>query len=337
MTDLHITNGDGAANIIKESAICGDVLPWRDPMHHGPFPADLDLGALSKIRAHYLAGPGLDAAEVERDFRLRDEHLRAATQYDRIVMWFEHDLLDQLQILQLLDWFARHEVGATQLELICIDRFERIAPFRGIGQLNAGQMETLYGQRHPITAEQLELAQAGWSAFRSPSPTDLLAFMAGDLASLPFLHAALARHLEEYPWSSDGLTRTERQILTLASNGLSDPVELFTKNMDYETALFIGDWRTYSCIAALCAGEQALLRRDGVGRFWYPPHTRTETETFRKQRLWPTKVAEQILDGRRDAFDLIQRDHWLGGIHLQSDRSMWTWDAGSKSLKIRDC
>ena len=108
MVDLHITNGDSAANILKESTIRGDVLPWRDPMHHGPFPADLDLASLSKVRARYLAGPGFDAAEVERDFQLRDEHLRGATQYDRIVLWFEHDLLDQLQILQLLDWFRKN-------------------------------------------------------------------------------------------------------------------------------------------------------------------------------------------------------------------------------------
>jgi hypothetical protein len=30
--------------------------------------------------------------------------------------------------------------------------------------------------------------------------------------SLPFLAAALRRHLEEFPWTTDGLSRTERQI-----------------------------------------------------------------------------------------------------------------------------
>ncbi len=46
----------------------------------------------------------------------------------------------QLQLLQLLDWFSAAELGDTRLELICIDRFEGIEPFRGIGQLTPEQM-----------------------------------------------------------------------------------------------------------------------------------------------------------------------------------------------------
>jgi hypothetical protein len=101
----HITNGDSAANILKQSRVSGDVLPWRDRMHHGPFPAGLDIDEVSDIRARYLAGPQLHDAEVVRDFRLRNEHLRATARYGEVVLWFEYDLLDQLQILQLLDWF----------------------------------------------------------------------------------------------------------------------------------------------------------------------------------------------------------------------------------------
>ncbi len=44
---LHITNGDGVGNVLDACTIAGDVLPWRDPMHHGPFPAGLDLDAAS--------------------------------------------------------------------------------------------------------------------------------------------------------------------------------------------------------------------------------------------------------------------------------------------------
>ncbi|MDH3695461.1 MAG: hypothetical protein OER96_12920 [Gammaproteobacteria bacterium] len=100
MTDfLHITNGDSAANILKKSRIVGDVLPWRDPMHHGSFPAGLELDDVSDVRARYLAGDTTEGnTEAMRDIRLRNEHLKAATRYDEVVLWFEYDLLDQLQI-----------------------------------------------------------------------------------------------------------------------------------------------------------------------------------------------------------------------------------------------
>lgn len=334
MTDLHVTNGDGAADGLKASAVTGDVLPWRDPMHHGPFPGDLDHDDLSALRSKYLASSNTD--DALRDFRLRDAHLKAAGKYDRVILWFEHDLLDQLQILQLLDWFARTDLGDTKLDLICIDRFNGIEPFHGLGQLDPDQLASLYGLRQPVTAAQLKLAKAGWSAFRSPDPRDLIAFMATDLRPLPFLHAALVRHLEEYPWWKTGLTRTERQILTLAASGIQAPGQLFLKNMELETVLFIGDWETFSHIAELCAGSHPLLHCEPDGKFHYPPELDISPEAFRNQRLRLTGTAEQVLSGDRDAFDLIQRDQFLGGVHLHTGQPMWAWDAGNKSLRLRE-
>ena len=52
---LNITNGDGAAGVIRASAVAGDILPWQDLMFEGPFPAGLDLEATSQQRADYLA------------------------------------------------------------------------------------------------------------------------------------------------------------------------------------------------------------------------------------------------------------------------------------------
>lgn len=197
MGSLHITNGDGAANIIKECGVPGDVLPWRDPMHHGPFPAGLDLPAASRLRARYLAGPSAEGDADERAFELRDQQLRAASGYENVVLWFEHDLLEQLQILQLLDWFADARLDPGQLEMICINRFPGIDPFPGIGQLNPEQMASLYPQRRAISDAEMTLAKSGWQAFRSADPRDLLAFLEGDLSGLPFLQPALLRHMSE--------------------------------------------------------------------------------------------------------------------------------------------
>jgi len=56
MQRLHITNGDSAADIIRQCGIAGDVLPWRDPMHHGPFPHGFSLHELGRLRIAYLCG-----------------------------------------------------------------------------------------------------------------------------------------------------------------------------------------------------------------------------------------------------------------------------------------
>lgn len=326
MTTLNITNGDGAADIMKQSAIEGDVLVWRDPMHHGPFPAKASLDELARIRGRYLAGGVLDETEIIRDFELRNTHLTSAHDYDRVVLWFEHDLLDQLQILELLNWFADNDPGKINLQMVCINAFEGITPFRGIGQLSADQFAQLANQRQPVTTAQLALARSAFAAFRAEDPRQLEALLTGDMSALPFLKPALARYLEEFPDTTTGLGRTETQILKLVANGINGPGPIFQKNMESETALYIGDWRSFHHIAKLCEGETPLLKTMTGEAFWYPPKTRKGRDAFRAQRLQLTNVGSDILQGRQNAFDCLIRDEWLGGVHLKTGVPMWTWD-----------
>jgi hypothetical protein len=332
---LHITNGDHAGDLLKASGIGGDVLPWRDPMHHGPFPADLDLDAVSDVRARYLAGEH-DPGAIQQDFRQRNDTLRSVGDYDEVVLWFEHDLLDQLQLLQLLDWFTAADRGSAQLTMICIDRFPNVVPFRGLGQLTAAQIGSLLPARLPVTADQLATARAGWAAFRAADPTTLLHFLGGDLTALPFLRAALERHLQEYPWSSDGLTRTERQVMSIVSAGVAAPGRIFGANMEQETALFEGDLGTFQHIAELSRGSRPLLHSTPHGTFHAPGDGGLSHDEFVAQRVSLTRDGELVLNGETDAWEIVRRDHWLGGVHLQTGHTMWMWDANAATLRRHD-
>ncbi len=334
MNALHITNGDSAGDTLKACGIGGDVLPWRDPMHHGPFPPDLDLDAVSAVRARYLEGPPTDGT-APHVFQRRNELLRAACEYDEVILWFEHDLHDQVQILQLLDWFSTASMGSTKLTIICIDRFEGIDPFRGLGQLNPAQTASLLASRQSVTGAQMTLARQGWAAFRSPDPTILHAFLGGDLTPLPFLAAALARHLEEFPWWKDGLSRSERQILTLAADGIAAPGRLFVANMARETCLFEGDLRSYQHIAELCGASPPLLHSEPYGTFRLPSDRTLSRSEFLGQRLTLTITGKQVLAGETDAWHLMPRDAWLGGVRLLTGQPMWAWDADAAGLRLR--
>ncbi|WP_229801525.1 hypothetical protein [Tateyamaria omphalii] len=292
-------------------------------MHHGPFPKGLSLSELGPLRAEYLAGPDADATDAKRDFQLRDRHLEAVANYDKVTLWFEHDLLDQLQILQILDWCSRAPLEDTQLAMICIDRYAEKPDFRGIGQLDADQMASLVPLEQPVTETMLALAAVGWAAFRSNDPRDLLTFLDSDLRELPFLADALRRHCEEFPNAATGLTRTEMQVLSLIGERVCSPRDLFLKNMDMETALFIGDWPTYQVIDALCAAGLAMCE---PSPFRFPSFTSEVPPAFDAQRVSLTDVGRQVLSGERDAFDLVRRDGWLGGVEITSSDALWTWN-----------
>jgi hypothetical protein len=190
---LHITNGDSAAGLIQASEITGDVLPWRDPMHHGPMPPDIDLAALSAVRAVYLSQPGHSASD---EFRARDALLQQSLDYESVVLWFEHDLLDQLQILQILDWFAAPERAHPGLQMICIGAFEGMPRFRGLGELSPTQIATLWSDRKPVSATALASARTGWAAFRSEDPRAIERYLPDADSVTPFMQPSLHRHLE---------------------------------------------------------------------------------------------------------------------------------------------
>jgi hypothetical protein len=103
---LIITNGDSAANGLEAAEIAAELLPWRDVLHDGPVPRMPSLEALSRIRARYLAEEFGRPSDVDRGFAERDAAIRRHDAYDHVELWFEHDLYDQLQLIQVLDLFS---------------------------------------------------------------------------------------------------------------------------------------------------------------------------------------------------------------------------------------
>jgi hypothetical protein len=197
---LHITNGDHAVAVIRQVAQ-GTILPWRDVLHEGPVRAGLSLEALSAERARFIAQAGWGALpEVMESFAERDAAFRQAGRHDEIVLWFEHDLYDQLQLIQVLDGLA--ELRGPPISLICEAEY--------LGRMAPERAAELFALRSPVLRKHLQEAQAAWAAFRSADP---LGIDPAKAKALQFLGAALRRHLEEFPWTTDGLSRTERQIL----------------------------------------------------------------------------------------------------------------------------
>jgi hypothetical protein len=223
---LHVTNGDCALAVLSR-AVSGSFLPWRDVLHEGPVRAGLALEALSAERARFIADAGWAShEEASRAFRERDAAFREAGRHDEIVLWFEHDLYDQLQLIQVLDGLA--ELRGPPISLVCEAEY--------LGTMTPERAAELFSLRTPLTRRHFQEAKAAWAAFRSSSPYDLENL---NIRALPFLSAALRRHLEEFPWTTDGLSRLERSIAEALKDGPLPFDELFQRVK--EEPRFLGD------------------------------------------------------------------------------------------------
>ena len=326
---LHITNGDCAAKLIGACGIGGDVLPWRDVLHEGPVPAGLELRELSRVRASYIADQGWgELAEVQGRFHERDRTLADLGRHEEVVLWFEHDLYDQLQILQILDWMGMHEVsGRTRLSLICIDRFSGIERFLGLAQLDPQQAASLFSARRPVSEAQTDLATRAWEAFRSPDPTAVDDLLSSDCSSLPFLSGALRRHLEQFPAVRNGLSRTEQQILERTALGETSAANLFRNDQVREIDPFLGDLTFFSYLKRLAGASRPLVVIAPAA-----PET-----PFAERTVTLTDTGHDVFVGRSDAVDLNGVDRWWGGVHQTGKSLRWRWDEAHSALLRTDC
>jgi hypothetical protein len=291
---LHITNGDCAVQVL-EGAVEGEILAWRDVLHEGPVDAGLPLEALSRRRAAFIASAGWGSlTDVRKQFAERDAALCGAGRHDEVVLWFEHDLYDQLQLIQLLDWFAAHP--HPRLSLVCEAQY--------LGAMAPARAADLFRKRKQVDEAQLGAGALAWRAFGSTDPRRI---NTAPVPELPFLAAALRRLLEEFPWAGDGLSRLERQVLEALRTGPLEFPELFARaHHRREAPVFLGD--------AVLRWHLARLESDGL---------------LAGQDPWRlTGEAEQVLLGRRDAWARPRRPRWLGGYEVRDARLRWDPSAG---------
>lgn len=311
---LHVTNGDSAAAGIRETGIEGDVLAWRDVLHEGPVPPGLDAGDLRAVRARFLAECGWGQAdEIEAEMRARDERLMAAHGRELVVLWFEHDLYDQLQLVQILDMLE--DTGGVSGVLT--DRY--------LGTLEPDELEDLGRSREPIGVEQLALARLAWAAVRASEPVATEAMLRTHTAALPHLARALRRLLEELPAVGDGLSRTERQALEALDAGATTPLEVFAASQRAEDAPFLGDTWMWRRLTELARGNGRLIETaegDELG----PPPPMPGSDGFEDREIRLTATGRAVLAGEADRAEIVALDRWIGGTHVTGPDPAWRWD-----------
>jgi len=321
---LHVANGTATTQLFEAAGIPGRRSQWADLLYEGPVPEGLEDAQLIEVRARYLAGDhgGPRTQAIENGLRQWRREIAESAAYQELVLWYEHDLFDQLNLIQLLPWIRGHVPASTPVTMVCIDRFPGHPDFKGLGELSPAEIATLVDVRQPVGDAQYELAERAWSAFRASMPEDLEQLTRVDTSPLPFLGRALQRLLEEYPAAGDGLSRTERRLLSLAA---AAPIQLFAafRRMHEGEVYYITDGSFLALIDELTSAATPLLQSSVAP---------TKDGPIREGTLSITEAGRAVLAGRRDRIDVCGIDRWIGGVHLHSGDRLWRWNPQSAQL-----
>jgi hypothetical protein len=319
---LHVANGHSTTDTIHKAGLPGVSSVWADVLHDGPVPGGLSDEELLPVRAKFLADDSpadgaSAAAEVAAGLMRWRAVIQDTSSYDELVLWYEHDLFDQLNLIQLLTLIGQNPPAGRRVSLICIGSFPGREHFKGLGELTPAELAPLLDIRQPVTTAQYALATRAWDAFRASDPRALEALLRGgsaDTSALPFLEAALRRHLEEFPWTTDGLSRTERRLMQLMEAGPIAFGDAFPRVHDGETAFYIADSSLQALIDRLAASAPPLV---------VPGRVLTLTDTGRA-----------VLAGEIDRVAHCGIDRWLGGVHLNGRCATWRWNPTKQRIVL---
>jgi hypothetical protein len=329
---LHVTNGSIAVSRLHDLGVPGTIIPWDDVLHEGPVPAGVSDADLRHIRAEFLSSSPDDAADIERSLADRDARLEAGAAEDEVVLWFEHDLYDQLHVLQVL----------AQLSCLGPTRTARVSAVLADDYLTAqsdAQLQAWFDGRPMVSDGQWQAASEAWRAFRSPDPSSLSA--PAHPGAWPSLRAALHRHLQQFPSVRTGLSRTEDQTLqALADGPLTLRAAFRASNHEVEEAIFMGDLGWWHHIRPLLTSPQPLLSVVGER----PPDVH-HPDWWRDDEAAPlltlTETGAHVVAGEADHIALNGINRWLGGVHLvahgpgdgrSAGTPFWRWDEAAARL-----
>lgn len=317
---LHLLNGDSVLHSMGSAGLPGEARVWGDVLWEGPLLRDASRAEERRARAEYFAGTPGEVGQLLAMSERWDAALESALSHDQVVLWFEHDLHDQFELIHHLAWFARQPHPG--LSLICIGEFPGVVPFHGLGQLSGPQLATLFPTREPVTPAQLQLGARAWEALTSPDPLELEQVWRGETSPLPYLGGALQRFFEEFPAVGSGLSRTEKMVLEELKTGPASPRQLFSRLQQTEERVFMGDLSFWRIVERLGGGPNHLLQL-GAG-------------TGQARLEAPAAITESgraVLAGRADRIALLGIDRWLGGVHLQGNRLRWRWNPATRRIR----
>src|SRR5262245_35303987 len=315
---VHVCNGDSTADTLSLADLPGDIRVWADALDQGPvLPVSDDEHYLARGEFWATRGGGT-TGDTAQKLAQWDKDFDAAAGADELILWYEHDLFDQLALIRLLARLARRGLPQA-LTIVSIDRHPEIPSFLGLGQLKPEQLAELWPRRTPLSRDAIDEAVTAWIAVTANDPR-ALPFLTKRVKALPFLAGAIERHLEEYPDPTSGLSRTERQMLAAIARGEGTGGALMQASHAIDPRYPITDTLLLDVLKRFVAC--GFIEGAAAGG----------PESLKDVNVSVTALGRQALAGAIDRVHECGIDEWRGGIHLTGKGPVWRWHSAERKL-----
>lgn len=293
---LHILNGDASMAAFEAAALPGDVMVWREIMSEGPVVAQAKDEAFWEMRQEYIFQHYAEGAEAYKakvlDVLLQLKHLHG---YKEVLLWFDTDLMCQINLLFLLYYIKPQHHQTLQMAT---------PEHLPVSQLSVSEFQSTYAHRVVLQADDLSLAQQLWQAYADESPLLLQELLQGDFSPFRYLQEALSLHFQRFPDCDTGLNHVETLLLQHLEPGSSDKQSL--RQLIWQTApgYGYGDSQIDLILQEL---SPSLLHITG-------------------EEVSITEAGKKLLQKQLHLSMLQGRETYVGGVKLDGKNMAWCRD-----------
>ena len=217
-TILHITNGDSTTNYLKKLNYSGDFITWREMLCEGKTSTEVGSESFWKDRFNFFKSSYKVTKQKFIDYTLK-EYRALCNKKDtkEIVLWFEHDLFCQINMIAVISWLKRYRKG-YHISLVCSGKVKGSKKLKSLVALNQTQIKSHFKNRVVLTQDDIEYADYIWQLYCSDSPLRLeTVYKYNPMSPFQYLASALEAHILRFPSLENGLNKLENTILKTAA------------------------------------------------------------------------------------------------------------------------
>lgn len=240
---LHITNGDFTTNHLKKLKFSGDFITWREMLSEGKTTTDVGSEAFWKNRFDFLKTSYKVSKQKFINYTLKEyRNLCNKKSNKEIVLWFEHDLFCQINMLAVLSWLKHYRKG-HHISLVYSGKFGQSNKMHRISELSKTQINNHFKNRVALSQDDIEYADYIWQLYCSDSPLRLeTVYKSNPRSPFHYLATAIETHLQRFPSIKNGLNNIENSILETTQNQpFTSKKELISKLILDQTVYGLGD------------------------------------------------------------------------------------------------
>lgn len=235
MSELHILNGDFALALWKKCQYPAEGIVWKETYLEGVLPDTDDLEIFRRARAGFLASfaelAGVGEERLYNHLQKMDEAILDLPEDSTIMLWFDSCIFDQTILMRILYLLSLKKCEKLNVFLYCCNS----------NCLTLNDFQSGMSEKIQLLLPDWLLGAKAWKSFQSQDAESMLDLAGeGNFERLSAMKKALIRCAGELP-DKFGLTRTQRNIMTLVARGKHSFADIFKGLSEFEEYPFMGD------------------------------------------------------------------------------------------------